>query len=320
MLFSNNAAPILMVQINRVKPIRLGIFGTLRMDYMVGRLTGYHWVFGAATGFVGSWEDTLSDQPFIVGEKITLKPTPDLELGISATTLFGGPGVPANLHSLDKAMFSTGNGVPGTSSDPGDRRGGFDFSYRLPGLRDWLTFYADAFTDDQANPWLAWNKSALTSGLYLSRLPGFHKLDLRAEGVFTDVPGGGPVVQHGFFYNNDRFRSGYTNDGNLIGSWIGRQGQGALGWVNYWINARSRLQFSFRHQKVSQEFIPGGGSLTDFAVSGDYWVRSSVNLSARVQQERWLFPVIQPNISRNFTAAFQISFQPFSGLHSHTRN
>jgi hypothetical protein len=70
------------------------------------------------------------------------------------------------------------------------------------------------------------------------------------------------------------------------------------------------VQFDFRHQKVSQQFIPGGGTLTDFGVSSDYWFRSDLGLSARVQHENWLFPVIQPNISSNVTAAVEILFQP----------
>ena len=313
MLFSTNAAPILMLHINRVQPYKIPLLGSLRVDYLVGRLSGYHWVFGQQTGTgitTGSWTQSLSDQPFIVGEKVSLKPTSDLELGISITALFGGPGVPATLHKLLQAGFSTGNGLPGTSGDPGDRRGGFDFAYRVPGMRDWLTFYADAFTDDEPNPWFAWNKTALTSGLYLARVPGIPKLSFRAEGVYTDAPGGGATVEHGFFYFNDRFKSGYTNDGNLIGSWIGRQGQGADTWATYWLNPKSKVELNFRHQKVSPQFIQGGGTLTDLGVSTEYWLGSNWGLSAWVQHERWLFPAIQPNASRNVTAAIQIQFAP----------
>jgi len=310
MLFSTNAAPILMLQINRVHPFAVPLLGPVRSSYMLGRLTGYHWVFSANSGFTGSWTQSLSDQPFIVGEKLSFKPSTNLELGISATALFGGPGVPATAHKLLQAMFSSGNGLPGTTGDPGDRRGGFDFAYRIPGLRDWVTFYGDAFTDDETNPWFAWNKAALTSGLYFARLPRIPKLDLRVEGVYTDAPGGGMTVEHGFFYINSRFKSGYTNAGNLIGSWIGRQGQGAQAWTNYWLTPKSKVQFNFRHQKVSEEFIPGGGSLTDFGVSTDYWLRSDLGLSAWVRHERWLFPVIQPNASSNVTAAMQILFAP----------
>lgn len=314
MLFSTNAEPILMLQINRVKPFKLpsvfGVVGPIRVSYIVGRLSGYHWLYSSNTGFTGSWTQSLSDQPFIVGEKVSFKPTSNLELGLSVTAVAGGTGVPFNLHKLIQATFSHGNANPGTASDPGDRRGGFDFAYRMPGLRDWVTVYGDAFTDDQANPWFAWNKAALTAGLYLSHVPKIPKLDFRAEGVYTDVPAGTAVTQHGFFYINDRFKSGYTNDGNLIGSWIGRQGQGALASANYWFDARSKLQFNFRHQKVSREFIPEGGTLTDFGVRGDYCLHSSLGISAWVQHERWLFPVIQPNASKNVTAALEVTFEP----------
>ncbi|MBZ5548468.1 MAG: phosphatase PAP2 family protein [Acidobacteriia bacterium] len=313
MLSSTNAASIPMLQINRVKPLNLpsifGRLGPIRFDYILGRLSGQHWVNGP-NGFTGSWTKTLSDQPFIVGQKISFKPSPNLELGVSYTALFAGSGAPFTTHTLLKAMFSSGNGNPGTASDPGDRRGGFDFAYRIPKMRDWLTFYADAFTDDQVNPWFAWDKTALTSGLYMSRVPGIPKLDFRVEGVYTDLPGGTATVQHGFFYINDRYVSGYTNNGDLIGSWIGRQGQGAQAWTTYWFGPKNKVQLHFRHQKVSREFIPDGGSLTDLGVSTDIWVRSNLALSAWVQHERWLFPVIQSNASRNVTAAVQILFEP----------
>ena len=106
-----------------------------------------------------------------------------------------------------------------------------------------LTFYVDTFADDQANPWFAWNKAAVTSGLYLPQVPGIRKLDLRVEGVYTDPPGGNATVQHGFFYNNSRFRGGYTNDGYLMGSWIGRQGQG---------DDACAVQFQFEPKKLFQ--------------------------------------------------------------------
>lgn len=320
MLFSNNAEPVVMLQINRVSPFTLPSFlkviGPIRASYFVGRLSGYHWVFGVNSGFVGSWTQSLGNQPFIIGEKLSLKPSQNLELGFSVTSLSGATGVPFTLHKIVQASFFGGNGAPGTPNDPGDRRGAFDFAYRLPKLRDWLTLYADAFTDDQANPWLAWNKAAVTSGLYLSHFPRIPNLDLRVEGLYSDPPAATPVQQHGFFYFNDRFRSGYTNDGTLIGSWIGRQGQGAGAWMNYWFTPKNNLQFFFRHQKVSPKFIPDGGTLTDAGVSSNLWVRSHFGISASVQYERWLFPVIQPNNSRNITAAIELQLSPGKLLRS----
>jgi len=96
----------------------------------------------------------------------------------------------------------------------------------------------------------------------------------------------------------------------LIGSWVGRDGQGAQAWTNYWFNARNRLQFNYRHQKVSQVFIPRGGTVTDVGVRGDYWFRPSFGVSASVQYERWLFPVIQPNQQTDVSATVEFLFKP----------
>lgn len=316
-LFSTNAAPILMFRINRVTPFKLPVLGSIRVDYVVGRLTGQHWVFGENSGFVGSWLQTLGNQPFIVGQKVSLKPTDNLEFSFSSTALFGGPGVPATSHKLLQAMFSTGNGVPGSSGDAGDRRGAFDISYRISKLNG-LTLYADAFTDDAQTPWLAWNKAALISGFHLARVPGIPKLDLRGEGLYSDPPSSNSTVRHGFFYSNSRFKSGYTNDGYLIGSWIGRQGQGAQAWATYWLSPRNNIQLNFRHQKVSPEFIPEGGTLTDIGVTADYWFKHNLGISASIKYERWLFPILQPGPSKNVAGSVSLIFEPTKLFHRST--
>jgi hypothetical protein len=113
--------------------------------------------------------------------------------------------------------------------------------------------------------------------------------------------------------------NGYTNQGQLLGSWIGREGQGAQAWTNYWFSPRNRLQFNYRHQKVSQQFIAGGGSLSDVGVRNDYRLRPNLGLSLSVQYERWNFPVIQSNSARNVTGAVELQFQP-QKLFGHSRD
>ncbi len=312
MTLSNNAPPINMFRISRTTPLKLpsilGWLGPLRTEFFFGQLAGQEFLYNPS-GFVGQSGQSLSPQPFIHGQKISFKPTPNFEFGFFRTTIYGGPGYPLTFHTLIRSLFTTGNENPGGISKPGNRTAGLDLIYRLPGLRNWLTFYADGYTDDQFSPAAYADRSAWRAGLYLAQFPLARKLDLRVEGVYTDNPLGGNIG-NGFYYFNYTWRSGYTNNGNLLGSWVGREGQGAQAWSNYWFGARNRLQFNFRHQKVSQEFIPGGGSLTDVGVRGDYWVRSNLGLSVWVQHERWLFPVIQPNVSRNVTAVVQILFEP----------
>jgi hypothetical protein len=310
---SDNVQPIDMFRINRTTPLKLpsilGWLGPIRTEFFLGRLAGYEFIY-SPLGLVGQWGQPLPDQPFIHGQNISFKPTRDFEFGFYRTTLFGGEGYPFTTHSLIASLFDTGDSPAGSANKPGKRTSGLDFSYRLPGLRKWVTFYGDGYINDEFSPiaypsWSAWH-----AGLYFSHFPKLPKLDLRMEGVYTDVPVRGGTNWPGTFYADATWRSGYTNNGDLIGSWVGRGGQGAQAWTNYWFNARDRLQFNFRHQKVSQQFIPGGGSLTDFGVRGDYWFQRAVGFSASVQYERWLFPVIQPTPETDVSASIGLQFQP----------
>src|SRR5439155_1346947 len=315
MTLSDNAPPINMFRINRTTPLKLpsflGWLGPMRTEFFFGQLEGQEFIENPS-GVFGQFGQSLSPQPFIHGQKISFKPTRNFEFGFHRTTIYGGPGYPLTFHTLIRSLFTTGNENAGGPSKPGNRTSGLNFSYRLPYLRNWLTLYGEGYTDDEFSPIAYVDVSAWRAGLYLSRFPGVSRLDLRAEGVYTDVPGGvfANTKQPGSFYENSTWRSGYTNNGDLIGSWVGRGGQGAQVWSNYWFSARNRLQFNFRHQKVSQEFIPRGGTLTDIGVRGDYWMRSTLSLSASVQYERWLFPVIQAGPERNVAAFVEIRFQP----------
>jgi membrane-associated phospholipid phosphatase len=317
-IYSTNAVPIPMFRISRVSPLELPwifhLLGPVRIELFFGQMTGHNFVASSQTtggpvSFVGSYTQTLNPQPFLHGEKVAFKPTPNFEFSFSRTTILGGPGVPITLGTLKTSYFSTSNAPPGTRNDPGDRRSALDWEYRLPKLRNWVTFYGDAFADDQFSPIAYWDRSVISAGLYFARIPKIPKLDFRAEGVFSDTPAGGNL-SHGFFYFNSRFHDGYTEDGNLIGSWIGREGQGAQGWANYWFTPKNRVQANYRHEKVSQQFIPGGGTITDVGLRGDLWTTTELSFTGNVQYETWNFPIIRPGQQRDISASLQVTFWP----------
>jgi len=321
MMLSNNAEPINMFRINRVSPVRLPSFlkflGPVRMEFFVGQLDGHHFVL-TESGVTGSWSQPLNHQPLIQGEKFSFKLSPNLEMGLSYTSIFAGTGVPATLGTFVNGLLDTGGELPGGGSKS-SRFTGLDFTYRIPKLRDWLTLYGDGFTHDQIIffidpkarplPFGYPERAVWRAGIYVPRFPKVSKLDFRAEGGYTDSPQGG-MYSRGFFYGANRYLNGDTNNGNVLGSWVGRAGQGEQAWTTYWFSPRNRLQFFFRHQKVGREFIPEGGSLTDAGVRTDYSLRSDLSLSVTVQHERWLFPVIQPGAQKNVAASVQILFQP----------
>ncbi len=312
-IFGDNVTPINVFRVNRVSPLQLPsilkFLGPVRTEFFVGQLEGHNFAI-TPSGVAGSWSQSLNPQPWIQGEKLSFKPSPDLEVGFSYMSMFGGLGVPATPAAFVNSLFDTGGDLPGDVSKS-QRMTGLDFTYRIPRLRKWLTLYGDGFDQDQIifRPDGYPERAVWRAGIYVPMFPGLPKLDLRAEGGYTDNPLGAELSR-GFYYATTRYLNGQTNNGNLLGSWMGRAGQGARAWANYWFSARDRIQLNFRHLKVGQEFVPGGGTLTDAGVRGDYWVRSNLSLSASVQYERWLFPVIQLNPSRNVSAAFEILFQP----------
>jgi membrane-associated phospholipid phosphatase len=314
MMFSNNAQPLRMFRVNRVTPFTLpsflGLLGPMRLEGFIGQFSGYEFLF-TPSGLVGQYGQSLNPQPIVHGERISFKPTPNLEIGLSRTTDYGGPGYPLTIHNFLRSVFSPSNSNPGTPDKTGSHRSGLDFSYRIPGLRNGMTFYAEGLAEhDEISPILGPDVAAWLAGIYIPQLPKIPKLDFRVEGGYTDPPYSGGDVAFGAFYWDATWLTGFQNAGHLMGSWIGRQGQGAQAWTTYWFSPRNKLQFGFRHEKVSAEFIPNGCTLADADVRAEFWPRSSFSLSASVQYEVWNVPVIASTRQSNVTSSVQLSFWP----------
>jgi hypothetical protein len=248
----------------------------------------------------------LPKQPFIDGVKMSFKPTRNLEFGVSYTNLFGGPGLPFTTRNFIRTLTGAASSVSGQAGDFRDGRSGFDFSYRIPLLRRWLVFYNEAFAEDWISPLANPRRSAMHPGIYLPRLPKLPKLDLRVEGVYTDVPS---VREVGLFYTNGRFLSGYTNGGNLIGNWIGREGRGVQAWSNVWLTPERRLTAEYRQQIVDHEFL-GGGRLQDFRIGADLMLRDRIGVAPSIQYEKWDFSLLSATSQSNVVVTVAFSWKP----------
>ncbi|HWR14659.1 MAG TPA: capsule assembly Wzi family protein [Terriglobales bacterium] len=311
LLFSNNAEPITMLRLSRVKPQKLPFFlswlGPVRGEFFIGQLGGHQFLHTQTADYPQTPGVTFSPQPFIHGQKLSFHPTPNFEFSISRTTIFGGPGFPFTISRFLDSLFSRGNSFG--SSDPGDRRSGVDFTFRIPKASG-LTLYLDAFAEDEISPIAYPDRSAILAGLYLPRVPGTTKWDFRLEGGYTDLHG----FLHfpGFFYANVRYLEGYTNRGYLLGSWIGRQGIGMQAWTNYWLSPRNSVQFMWRHNQVDRQFLSGGNQ-QDFAVSATWTVRQNIDISPKLQIERWNFPLLSAGPERNVSGSVQFTYRPKRG-------
>ena len=253
MALSNNAEPIYALRINRVMPLRvpfsLSCWDRFAMKGLFGSLKGHRY----------------PNAPWVHAQKFSFKPTRNLEFGFSRVVVFAGEGhVPLTFGSFWHSFTSFSNVSLEEKvgrNDPGSRHSSFDFTWRLPWMEKWLTLYSDSIVHDDVSPLAAPRRAAVNPGLYLSHFPGLAHVDLRAEAVSTD-----PVssTQGGqFIYYEFEYPDGYTNKGNLLGSWIGREGKGGQAWLTDWLSPKEYIQLGYRNAKVSKNFVPGGTTQND---------------------------------------------------------
>lgn len=300
LLLSDNAEPLYMFRVARDVPFTLpgllGRLGPVKIDTFLGKLAG----------------NQFPPRPLFHGEKITLKPTRNLEISFSRTGEFAGVGRPLTLGALFNTYFAFRSSVDYPASDnPGQRDGGFDFTYRVPHVRNYLTVYATTMSRDDITPLIAFNpvRALFNPGLDIAKLPHLPKLELRAEFVDTNPPNA-PRRNGQFTYFDYFYHDLYTNKNHLMGDWVGRVGTGIQGWTTYWFTPRTSLQLGYRHAQVASTFIPGGGSINDGSVKLNYQVGRALTLSAYVQEEQWAFPLLAPQPRNNVTTSLQVTFWP----------
>jgi hypothetical protein len=303
MAWSNNAENIWSFRIDRVEPLSLPyisrIAGLIRYDFFVGPLQGHN--------------DPVS--PWVHAEQISFKTTPNFEFGFERTVIWGGIGhEPVTLGTFWRSFYSisdTTGGEKNSRNDPGARFSQVNFSWRLPFLTNWLTFYADSEAHDDVFPITAPRRAAYRPGLYLSHFPGAPKFDLRVEAAST-APNNGQANGGQFMYIEVIQRNGYTNNGLLMGDWIGREDKGGQAWLTYHLSPREWVQLSYRRNKAASDFIHGGTTQEDYIVSVVKRLTPDLELKAYGQFERWLIPVYKPGPQHNTNLSFQLTWYPQS--------
>jgi len=309
LILSNNAEAPVILLIRRDRPMQLpgpfAYLGKIDNSFFLGQLRGHHYVRGPIPTLTlyGSATQTLNPQPFIWGDQINLKISPNFEAGFEITCMWAGYGRPATLGTWLHTFSFRGNDQP---VDPGKRYGGLHFAYRLPGMRN-VTLYTDALSNDEPTPLLYWTRSAISPGLYVAHLPRLSRVDLRAEAAYTNIPNYKDGV--GAVYFNQHYASGYRNAGQLIGSWVGRSGTALDAQTTYWFSGASEVDFSMRRQFNDRHMI-GGGNLTDFSGHCLWQLRGPWQLEGRVTGERWRFPILRSSAADVVTASFGLVFAP----------
>ncbi len=303
MAYSNNADNVYSFRIDRIEPLRIPLLsrltGPFRYDFMVGPLQGH----------------VVPNSPWMHVEQISFRPTENLEFGFQRTVIWGGKDhVPVTLHTFLRSFFSISNVSPEekqSSQDPGARFGAFDFSYRLPFVRNWLTLYSDSEVHDDVSPIDAPRRAAIRPGIYLSHVPGIPRLDVRVEAASTD-----PSITNSnggrFMYWEIIQKQGYTNKGVLFGDWIGREDKGGQGWITYHLSGNEWLQVGLRNQKAAKDFIHGGTTLNDISFQAVKRIGKDVELDGSFTLEHWKAPIYKPGQQTVTTTNIRLTWYPKS--------
>ncbi len=289
--FSNNAEPFYSFRLTSSSPIvlpgPLRRLGDFRLDIVGGRLAGHQ----------------LPQRPLLNGQKLTWHPVKDLELGFTRWSLFGGTGVRGfTAAAVVRNLFA--NGPTGEAGDPGDRKSGFDFRWRLP--RWGVVLYGDFYADDEPSPIASPRRSAFAPGIYVASLPGLGRWDLRIEAPSTRL-----VTDRGgmFLYWNSVYRTANTNKGYPLGTWAGRDGRGLFVRTSYWRSPRWRLDFGYRQNRIGAAFLQGGGTQNNGSAGGSFRMRPDWIFDASAQFERYRIPLLGA-AKRNLAVSIKLTHTP----------
>jgi len=304
--YSNNAENIYAFHINRVEPLYVPVLsrftGPFRYEFLMGPLRGHTLMLNPAyPGSAANPQPNVINpgNPWVHVEKISFRPTDSLEFGFERTALFGGEGhSPVTIHTFLKSFFSLSApnaDVKDSRNDPGARFAAFDFSWRLPFMRNWLTFYSDSEVHDDVSPIDNPRHASFRPGIYLSHLPGIPRLDVRAEAACTDPSA--PQSNGGkYMYWESIEKQGYTNQGQIFGDWIGREDKGGQAWITYHLSGNEWIQASWRHQKAAKDFIQDGTTqygttLNDFKLQAVKRIRNDFEVEGAFALEHWKAPI-----------------------------
>ncbi len=301
MSYSNNAENIYSFRINRIEPLDVPLLsritGPFRYEFLVGPLKGH----------------TYPMDPWVHVEKVSFRPTQNVEFGFERTVIWGGKNhEPITVKSFLRSFFSLSApdaAVKDSPQDPGARFGAFDFSYRLPFVRNWLMLYCDSEVHDDVSPIDAPRRASWRPGLYLSHVPGIPKLDVRVEGASTDPPVSRSVGGQFMYYETIQ-RLGYTNTGQLFGDWIGREDKGGQGWITYHLSGNEWIQIGLRNQKATKDFIPGGTTLNDINFQAVKRVGKDFEVKGNFAVEHWKAPIYLPGQQTVTTTTIQLTWFP----------
>ena len=266
MAYSNNAANIYSFRINRIEPLAIPglsrLTGPFRYDFMIGGLRGHNYIPNPAHIANPTAEPAECDhsrRPLGALEKISFRPTENLEFGFERTVIWAGKGHGAvNIDSFLQQLFQP------DFAQRADQK-------RLPrsrrALRRIRLLLPAALRPQMAHALLRTPRcmtmslppmrpgAPRTGPASISRTcPAFPSWTCAWKPSPRTLPLQTHSMQYGhFMYCEGIQKQGYTNKGQMFGDWIGREDKGGQAWVTYHLSGNEWIQAEISQSKSHQQ-------------------------------------------------------------------
>jgi hypothetical protein len=217
LILSTNARPMPAVSLDRQR--------SLPVNFPVLRLLG-PWRF---SGFLGLMENDRPDvdRPVFMGMRLSFKPAPIFEFGMSRTAQFCGRGRVCGFKTLGRVLIGQDNagrrGLNDPSVEPGNQMAGFDVRVVSPFRRLPLALYAQEIGEDNSATGIPERYLGLFGAETWFHLDSGSTLRARVEYSNNSCKWYNPSLEpncayrQGIFFAGYRYRSrniGHTTDGD----------------------------------------------------------------------------------------------------------
>jgi hypothetical protein len=102
----------------------------------------------------------------------------------------------------------------------------------------------------------------------------------------------------------------YTNKGNILGDWIGREAKGGQAWLTYHLSGNEWVDVEYMHKQTPNDFIAGGTTQNQFRVDVVKRIGPDIEVNGWFQHERWVAPIYMAGPQGNNAVTVQVTFFP----------
>jgi Capsule assembly protein Wzi len=211
LILSTNARPMPALSLDRYR--------SLPVDFPVLRWLG-PWRF---SGFLGLGENERPDvdRPVFMGMRLSFKPAPIFEFGMSRTAQFCGKGRPCGLKTFGRVLIGQDNagirGLNDPANEPGNQMAGFDLRIVSPFKALPLALYAQEIGEDNSSTGIPERYLGLFGAESWFMLDSGSVLRAHIEYANNSCKWYNPSLEPNCAYRQSIFFAGYRYRGRNIG-------------------------------------------------------------------------------------------------------